>query len=213
MGAKIEKNKSKTTKIVEEVLNSSIHGIGAIAGVIGLIFGIVNFSGGTGLKIGFVVYGISLIVLMTMSSLYHALSFTSAKSLFRKLDHSSIFVLIAGSYTPFVVYLYSGWQLALMLSLVWAIAIFGIVIKTTIPHKTKKLGNVLYIGFGWMALLLIPRFSSLGLSIALLLLIGGIFYTIGAGIMAIKKPFTHVGWHAMVVVAATAHYAAIIKLV
>jgi hemolysin III len=205
--------KPTALNITEEVFNSSIHGLGAIAGIVGLVYGLISINGSMVTKTGFIIYAVSLIILMSMSSLYHALSFSRAKSVFQKLDHSSIFVLIAGSYTPFVLYLYSGWQMFLMLSLVWVIAVVGIILKTTIPHRTKRIGNILYIGFGWMALLLIPRFSSLGLNVALLLMAGGLLYTVGAGIMAIKKPFTHVGWHAMVVLAAVAHYIAIIKIV
>lgn len=200
-------------KITEEVLNSTIHGLGAIAGIIGLIIGTVNMTGPADIRIGFIVYGISLILLMTMSSLYHALYFSRAKSVFQKLDHSSILLLIAGSYTPFVLYLYSGWQLVVMLSLVWAIAVMGIFIKTAMPKTAKRIGAGLFIGFGWLALLLVPKFSVLGGTVVFLLLGGGLIYTLGVGIMAFKKPFTHFGWHFMVVFAACLHFFAIMNLV
>jgi hemolysin III len=200
-------------KITEEVLNSSVHGLGAIAGIIGLIIGITTISGSMSLKIGFIVYGICLVLLMTMSCLYHALYFSRAKPVFQKLDRSSIMVLIAGSYTPFILYLFEGWLQIFMIALVWAIAIFGVVLQTTMPKLSKKYGSALYIGFGWLALLFIPRFSQLTGIIIVLLISGGILYTVGAGIMAINKPFTHVGWHVMVVLAAVAHYFAVILLV
>lgn len=207
------KNRPTAGKITEEVLNSTIHGLGAIAGTIGLIIGIVNMTGPTSVRAGFIIYGVSLILLMTMSSLYHALYFSRAKRVFQKLDHSSIMLLIAGSYTPFVLYLYSGWKLIVMLVLVWAIAIMGILIKTVMPKTAKRIGVGLFIGFGWLALLLVPKFSILGGSVVTLLLAGGLVYTLGAGMMAFKKPFAHLGWHVMVVIAACLHFFAIVNLV
>ncbi len=199
-------------KITEEVLNSTIHGVGAILGIIGLVYGIFNFSGSTAIRIGFVVYGISLIVLMLMSSLYHALIFSRAKSVFQKIDHSSILLLIAGSYTPFVIYLYSGVQMLVGLIIIWSIAVLGILMKTTMPNIPKKYSMGLFIGFGWLALFFVPKLSELSQVTLVLLFAGGVIYTLGAGIMAFKKPFTHVGWHVMVVIAAVAHYGAIMNL-
>ncbi len=200
-------------KITEEVLNSTVHGLGAIAGIVGLILGIVTIQGSTSAKIGFIIYGVSLVILMTMSSLYHALYFSRAKKVFQKLDHSSILLLIAGSYTPFVLCLYGGWQMLLMLVFVWSIAVIGIVIKTAMPKTAKRIGVGLYIGFGWLALLLAPRFSNLGGTVATLLIAGGVLYTLGACMMAFKKPFMHFVWHVMVVLAACLHFFAIVKLV
>jgi hemolysin III len=210
----VEYRRPTTVNIVEEVLNSTIHGIGAIAGIIGLIFGLIHMTTSENniLLIGFIIYGICLILLMSMSSLYHALKFTKAKSVFQKLDHSGILLLIAGSYTPFIIYLFEGWQMYTMLAFVWSIAVFGIGMKTAMPNLAKKVGVGLYIGFGWLALLLLPRFGQLGGSVTTLLVLGGLFYTVGAMFMAFKKPFVHVGWHVMVVLAACMHYAAIIKL-
>lgn len=200
-------------KITEEVLNSTVHGLGAIAGIVGLIIGIITIQGSTRAMIGFIVYGVTLVILMVMSSLYHALYFSRAKKVFQKLDHSSILLLIAGSYTPFVLYLYSGWQLLLMLTLVWSIAVMGIVIKTAMPITAKRIGVGLYIGFGWLALLFAPRFSNLEGTVITLLITGGVLYTLGAAMMAFKKPFMHFGWHIMVVLAACMHFFAIVNLV
>ena len=205
-------NSPSAGKITEEVLNSAVHGLGAIAGIVGLVIGMVNITGPANVRIGFIVYGVSLILLMTMSSLYHALYFSRAKPVFQKLDHSSILILIAGSYTPFVLYLFSGWLLIVMLALIWSIAVVGIVIKTAMPLTSKRVGAWLYIGFGWLAIMLVPKMSQLDVSTVLLLASGGLLYTIGAGIMALKKPFTHFGWHVMVVLAACLHYFAIIQL-
>jgi hemolysin III len=202
------------SKITEEVLNSAIHGVGAIAGIIGLAYGLLRASDNTSTSytVGFIIYGITLILLMTMSSLYHALIFSRARKVFQVFDHSAILLLIAGSYTPFILYLFSGWQQLLMLVLVWAIAITSIVLKAALPKFMKRFGVAIYISFGWLALLFLPQFKLLNQTTVILLVIGGLLYTIGAGIMAFKKPFTHVGWHIMVVAAATVHYMAILSL-
>jgi hemolysin III len=199
-------------KLTEEVFNSSIHGLGALAAVAGLVFGLLNNSWSGTSRIGFVVYAASLVLLMTMSSLYHAFFFSKAKRVFQVLDHSAIFVLIAGSYTPFILYLFNGWQMYLMIVAVWGIATAGIVLEAVLPNLAKRIGVGLYIGFGWLAVFLVPYLSLLNWSVERLLIIGGLIYTVGAVIMAFKKPFTHVGWHLMVLVAASTHYAAIIKL-
>jgi len=204
----------KALKITEEVFNSTVHGLAAIASIIGLVFGLLYISDSPlSDKIGFMIYASSLTLLMTVSSLYHALIFTRAKSVFQILDHGAIFLLIAGSYTPFTLHLLNGWQLFIALALIWSIAITGLVLKATIPDKMKRLGIALYIGFGWLAILFSAKLRELEWSILSLLILGGILYTLGAGIMAFKKPFTHVGWHIMVVLAAIAHYFAIVQLI
>jgi hemolysin III len=200
-------------KITEEVFNSTLHGLGAFAGIIGLIFGILHSSSSSQGKIGFIIYGVSLILLMTMSSLYHALVFSKAKQVFQILDHSAIFLLIAGSYTPITIFLYDGWQRYALLSAIWSFAITCVVLSAALPNLMKRFGVGLYIGFGWLAILFIPRFSSLSGSSARLIIIGGVLYTAGAIIMAFKKPFTHTGWHLLVVLAATSHYFAILPLI
>jgi len=201
-------------KIVEEVFNSITHGLGAAAGVVGLILGIIILASPISFKVGFIIYCVSLIILMLTSTLYHSLTFTKAKKVFRFLDHSSIFLLIAGSFTPFVIYLYKGWAMGLFLAGVWLIAAVGITVTTVfvLPKDMKITGVLLYIGFGWMALLLIPKMGLLSASVIWLLLTGGILYTVGTIPFALKKPFAHFSWHLFVVAAACAHFFAIIKL-
>lgn len=201
-------------KITEEVFNSAVHGLGAIAAIIGLVFGILHGSSSPlHDKIGFIIYGVSLVILMTMSSLYHALIFSRAKRVFQVLDHSAIFLLIAGSYTPITMYLFDGWQRYAILTAIWVFAVTCVVFSAALPKLMKRFGVGLYIGFGWLALLFAPRFSSLGNPSASLIIAGGVLYTVGAIIMALKKPFTHTGWHVMVILAALTHYFAILTLI
>jgi hemolysin III len=152
---------------------------------------------------------------MLMSCLYHALKFTKAKSVFRFIDHSSIFLLIAGSFTPFIIYLFQGWQQGLILGLFWSLAVGGIVLTVTLvmPKSMKITGVLMYIIFGWLALLFIPKISMVTPGVLLLLLVGGLLYTFGIIPFAIKKPFSHFSWHLFVLAAACSHYFAIIKLV
>jgi hemolysin III len=206
--------KRTTIKIVEEIFNSITHGLGAAAGITGLVLGIIMLARPVSLKVGFIIYAASLIILMLTSTLYHALTFTKAKKVFRFLDHSSIFVLIAGSFTPFVIYLYEGLPQVLLLAAVWLIAAIGITVTTifVLPKDMKITGVLLYIGFGWMALLLIPKMGLLSASVIWLLLDGGILYTLGTIPFALKKPFAHFSWHLFVIAAACSHFFAIIRL-
>lgn len=168
----------------------------------------------TSFRVGFIIYSASLIILMLASTLYHALAFTRANKVFRAIDHSSIFILIAGSFTPFIIYLYKGWAEALFFSAVWLIAAAGIAVTTTLvlPKKMKFTGIMLYIGFGWMGLLLIPKMGLVSSTVIWLLIIGGVLYTIGTIPFAFKKPFAHFSWHLFVIAAAVAQFFAIIKL-
>lgn len=206
--------KKSTQKIVEEVFNSITHGLGAAAGVVGLVLGLIFMTSSTSFKVGFIVYSASLIILMLMSCLYHALTFTKAKKVFRFIDHSSIFLLIAGSFTPFVIYLYQGWWQTLLLAITWFIAAVGIVVTTVfvLPKDLKITGVVLYLAFGWLGLLFVPKITQLNHLVILLLVAGGLLYTVGTIPFALKKPFSHFSWHIFVVAAAIAHFFAIIKL-
>ena len=202
-------------KITEEVLSSSIHGLAALSALVGLVFGVMQTNTAPLQdRVGFIVYSISLALLMTMSSLYHALIFSRAKRVFQVLDHSAIFLLIAGSYTPITLHLFDGWQRYAILAAIWSFAVTCIVLSAALPKVIgNDVGVGLYIGFGWLAVLFAPRFSALGSAVAKLIILGGILYTVGAIIMALKKPFTHFGWHLMVVLAAASHYFAILTLI
>lgn len=206
-------NKSKL-KIVEEIFNSILHGLGAIAGIVGLVLGIVTIAANLSYKVGFIIYCTSLILLMLMSCLYHALKFTKAIKVFRALDHGSIFLLIAGSFTPFIIQLYFGWLQIVLLSVTWVIAIAGVSLMPTLilPKGLKKTNAIFYIAFGWLALIFIPKIHMFSAVVLWLLIAGGALYTIGVILYANKKPFMHLGWHLFVIAAATLHFFAIIKL-
>lgn len=206
------KNTKTTLKIVEEVFSSLTHGLGAVLGIIGLIVGLITLDASTAFTISFWVYSICLVLLMTTSSLYHALKFTRAARVFQILDHGAIFLLIVGTFTPFIVAMYSDWAMTLLLVLVWSLAIAGIALKAALPKVMNKFGAGIYIAFGWLAMLFIPKMSSLPTNVIWLLIIGGALYTIGAIFLASNRPFMHVTWHVFVIAAACIHYFAIIQL-
>ena len=195
--------------IVEEVINSATHGIGAVFSIIGLILGIMALSKPAIFTVSFILYTSSLIILMLASSIYHALIFTKASKVLRILDHNAIFLLIAGSYTPFIVFLYSGWAKIVLLILIWSLAILGITLKSTIPKAMMKYGMIIYIALGWLALIFIPKLSLIPPKVAYLLFIGGLLYSCGAIFLRFKKPFMHSAWHLFVMFAAGTHYLAI----
>lgn len=199
-------------RITEEVINSAIHGIGVLAALVGLIIGLLTFRASGSFTISFVAYVLCLVVLMLMSTLYHALTFTRARGVFRVLDHSGIFLLIAGSFTPFIVMLYDGIMQIILLVVVWLLAVTGITLKATLPVLMSKYGVGIYIALGWMAIVFIPKMSTLSAAIIWLLVVGGVLYTVGALLLAIRKPFIHAAWHVFVLAAAGAHFVAVIKL-
>lgn len=202
------------SEVVEEIFNSVTHGLGAIAATVGLVLGVVLLTTNISYKIGFIVYCSSLVLLMLMSCLYHALKFTKAKKVFKVIDHGSIFLLIAGSFTPYIIVFYGGLPQIMLLLAVWMLAATGIVLKATIfiPKRMNISGTLLYIGFGWLALFFIPKIHNLSATVIWLTVIGGLLYTLGTAFYASKRPFVHVGWHLFVVAAACSHFLAIVKL-
>lgn len=205
----------KKIKIIEEIFNAISHGLAALAAITGLVIGLITISTSLSLKVGFIIYASSLITLLLASTLYHSLKFTVAAKVFRAIDHSSIFILIAGSFTPFIVFLYSGWVELVLLIAVWLLAAGGIAVKTTLvlPHNWRKTGVLMYVVFGWLALIFIPKLSQLDSIVVWLVISGGLTYTFGTIFYAIKKPFMHLSWHLFVVGAAISHFFAITQLI
>ena len=193
----------------EEQLNAWSHGIGALLGVVGLVVLILNVN--TYIKwslFSVIVYGLSIIVLFTASTLYHAIKNDNRKYYFRIIDHISIYLLIAGTYTPVLLILLPdslGW---ILFWTVWGIAAFGVVLKLFFTGKFETFSTLLYLVMGW---LIVFDFSTLSDRIAnnglLLLFAGGLFYTVGIVFYAIEKiPYNHVIWHFFVLAGAISHF-------
>ncbi|WP_434035902.1 PAQR family membrane homeostasis protein TrhA [Formosa sp. 4Alg 33] len=193
----------------EEKLNTITHAIGAVLGVLGLALLIYYNEQKTGWTLfSVVVYGISLIVLFSASALYHYVSNENKKYYLRIADHISIYLLIAGTYSPVLLISLEqslGWTLFLV---VWGIAGFGLLLKLFFTGKFEVFSTLLYLVMGW---LVVFDFSNLAKVIGengvYLLFAGGLFYTVGIIFYAIEKiPYNHVIWHLFVLAGAISHF-------
>lgn len=205
----------------EEIGNFVTHTVGTALSIVGLILLVIKaLKVGGGLRLfSFLVFGITLIVLYLSSSLYHGLPLIiKSKTLYKVLricDHSAIFLLIAGTYTPFTLVTLSG-SLGLKLFIaVWSIAIFGIVIKIIYIGKFPVFFTALYIAMGWLiAFAVKPLFQNLPLGGIIFLFAGGIFYTSGVAFYASQRlMYNHFIWHFFVLAGSVCHYFAILLFV
>jgi len=190
----------------EEITNAIIHGIGALLGIAALVLCIV-FSAIHDNPYAIVsscIYGTTLILLYTISCLYHSLKINNAKRIFRIIDHCSIFLLIAGTYTPYTLVTLQGISGWITFGVVWGSAIIGIVLNAIDLNKFKKFSMFLYLAMGWVIIFtfktLVENLERPGLY---LLLAGGIVYTVGAIFYGLgkKKKYMHSIFHIFVLAA------------
>jgi len=206
-------------KKLREPVNGLTHLGAAVAAGIGLIILVVIGWGNIGKTISLTVYGISLILLFAASAIYHMVrARPSILNNLRKLDHSAIYILIAGTYTPFCFNLFTGfWQWG-MLILIWGLAIIGVAVKLLWMDAPRWLYTGVYIAMGWLALLGSKELlATLPAGAIAWLLIGGITFTVGAIIYATKsfnffpgKFGFHEVWHIFVILGALAHFIGIL---
>lgn len=198
----------------EEIAHSVSHGIGAVLSAVGLGF-LVWLSvqyGDIWHITSSIVYGVSLILLYSASTLYHAIPHPKAKRIFQLLDHSMIFVLIAGTYTPFaLVSLHGPWGWSLF-GVVWGIALAGILLETLKKERIKWLSLSLYLGLGWMAVVAIKPMLELVPTVGLLfLLAGGLSYSLGVVFYVRKQMlYHHAIWHLFVMAGSGLHFCAVL---
>jgi len=206
-------------KKLREPVNGLTHLGAAVAAGIGLIILLVIGWGNIGKTISLTVYGISLILLFAASAIYHMVrARPSILNNLRKLDHSAIYILIAGTYTPFCFNLFTGfWQWG-MLILIWGLAMIGVAVKLLWMDAPRWLYTGVYIAMGWLALLGSKELlATLPAGAIAWLLIGGITFTVGAIIYATKsfnffpgKFGFHEVWHIFVILGALAHFIGIL---
>ncbi|WP_418510085.1 PAQR family membrane homeostasis protein TrhA [Corallibacter sp.] len=193
----------------EERLNTATHAIGAIFGVVALVLLIMYNTHKTPHSVFSVaVYGATIIILFLSSTLYHAVSNQKQKHYFRILDHVSIYLLIAGTYTPVSLIALeqsNGWVLFYT---VWAIAAFGLILKLFFTGKYEAFSVVLYLAMGWLVVFDYTYLAQiLGANGLFYLFAGGFFYTIGIVFYAIERiPYNHVIWHLFVLAGAVSHF-------
>lgn len=203
--------KIKQYTMGEEIFNSVTHGVGSLLAIIGttvLVTLAAAFTDAATVCI-MLVYGISLIVLYTMSTLYHAFPFAGVKTFFRILDHSSIYLLIAGTYTPFTLILLRGTQTGVIIcAVVWIAALLGIVLNAISVEKFKKLSMILYVAMGWAVVFAVGDIvAALPPAGLWLLVLGGISYTGGIVFYVQKKiKYMHSVWHLFVLLGSVLHY-------
>lgn len=210
-------NRSKTYNIVDNVLSAVTHGIGfglSVAGLVILI--VVAAHSGNAMKIVcFTLYGSSLVLLYLFSTLYHSLVFTRAKRVFQIFDHSSIFILIAGSYTPYTLVAIGGAKGWVLWGIIIALSVFGILFYIFNPGKYVALNTVIYVLMGWMVIFAsADLYPVLGPKGFWLLVGGGVAYTIGAILYSMRRiPYIHVIWHLFVMLGSILMYFSILLYV
>jgi len=201
----------------EEIANAVTHGIGAVLGVVAftLLVTFAVWNGGTVEIVSAIVFGTTLVLLYTASTLYHSFPWPRVKHIFKLLDHAGIYLLIAGTYTPFTLVTLSGqggWRL---FALVWALAILGIALEAFWAYRPGWLSALIYLGMGWLALLMMgPLRESLDPVGLWLLVAGGLAYTLGTVFYVMKGvAYMHAVWHVFVLAGSACHVLAVMLAV
>jgi len=213
---KYQKQKGKAQTIVEEIANSITHGLGFGLSVAGLTILLVNANqeDDPWRIIAISIFGVSMIILYLVSTLYHSLTHSRVKAIFRRLDHAAIYILIAGTYTPVIlISLRTTWVIYL-LPIVWTMAIIGVYIKIFYIHRYEKLSLRFYIIMGWMAMIAVkPLFNSIPIESFIWIILGGIIYTTGVIFYSWNKlPFNHTIWHGFVLGGSFSHFMGILYI-
>jgi hemolysin III len=198
----------------EEVANSISHGLGLLLALVALpvlVLAAIQV-GNVRFLVGVSVFGGTMVLLYLASTLYHSISHEAAKQLFRVFDHTAIFLLIAGSYTPFslgVLHGPWGWSL---LAIVWTLAIIGITLKIRKRTRHSRMSIVLYVIMGWLAVVAVkPMVMLIPVPGILLILAGGLAYTGGLAFFAAQRiRYNHFIWHLFVIAGTTCHFFAVL---
>src|SRR6266446_4118284 len=205
---------SRTQSAGEELANSISHAIGLVGAMIGapILLLAAFYHGSIFFLVGTIIFTVTMLLVYFGSTLYHAWPQTRVKSFLQVMDHSAIFLLIAGTYTPFALGpLRDAGGLA-MLGIVWTLALFGVVMKTTRgPLRHRKLAMTLYLGTGWLGVIFIrPLTLAVPWSAVLWLIAGGIAYTAGTLFFANERlRYAHFVWHLFVLAGTSCHFTAV----
>ena len=203
---------------MQNPIRGFLHGGAAIASLIGLIVLVVNTWDIANARLGALIFGLSLILMYTTSSLYHSIPWSGVWKLrMQRLDHSMIFLVVAGTFTPIAIASLKGTNLAIALGTVWGLAALGIVLKTVLPRTATWLSVTIQLAMGWSAVFWMPEFyRQLGAGAVILLALGGLCYTVGVVVFLSKRPrmfpriFSyHELFHVLVITASTLHFLAI----
>lgn len=193
----------KKQEITAEVFNAITHGAAAILSIIAIVLLVMKgFEVSSPVAItAYIIYGLSLFTLFLNSTLYHSFSFSKYKAIFQKLDHGSIYLLIAGTYTPYLMISIGGTLGYVLLAVIWGLALAGIIFEVVATDKYPKLSTYMYLGLGWLGVIIIyPLYHSIEINGLFLLALGGIVYSLGTIFYRMKSnKWMHVIWHLFVI--------------
>ena len=204
----------KKTSLGELIANAISHGIGVIFAIVGIVLLLIN-SSGVAEVLSSVIFGVSMIILYSCSTLFHSFpeKMKRVYTVFQRLDHSSIFVLIAGTYTPFLVLVVNSTKGYILLGILWTITVVGIVFKAIWIEKYKYVHLSLYLIMGWSIVFVFnDMIGELG-SAFIFVLLGGISYTVGVAFYVSRFKYAHFVWHLFVLGGSVLHFIAIYMIV
>ena len=200
----------------EEIANTVTHGLGALLSITGLVILVICAVayGSVWHVVSYAIFGSTLIILYLASTLYHGLPAPAAKRLFKIIDHSAIFLLIAGTYTPFLLTnLRGAWGWSLF-GVIWGLSAVGIFLKCVCISRFQKASVIIYIGMGWLIVIAMREMAIHVQTTSILLLVaGGLFYTVGVLFYVWRRlPYNHAIWHLFVMGGSVSHYFSVYSL-
>lgn len=205
-------------QVARPLLRGWLHAVAIAPALVGAVALVVLTRGDIGRQVSVGVYGVTLTMLFTVSALYHRGGWSPRwRTVWRRLDHATIFMLIAGTYTPIVLNVLDGWMRVAMLLTIWAVAIAGAGLVASPLQLPRPLAVSLYLGVGWLALVITPvLYLRMGAGALVLLVIGGLLYSLGATAYALQRPQLwprvfgyHEVFHLLVIVASAVFFAII----
>ncbi|CAH6861868.1 hemolysin-III family protein YqfA [Vibrio chagasii] len=199
---------------IEERANAITHGLGVVLGVVGLILLLIrafDHQADTLTIASMAVYGSSIILLFLASTLYHSITTEKTKRLLKTLDHCAIYLLIAGSYTPFLLVSLRTPLAMWLMAVIWGIALVGIIMKIAFVYRFKRLSLVTYLAMGWLSLIVVYQLAmNIEMGGLVLLALGGVIYSLGVIFYVAKRiPYNHAIWHLFVLAGCACHFFAI----
>lgn len=197
----------------EDIGNAVTHAVGAFV-ALGLLVSLAWIAGRYGDALdglAFIFYGITILFMFTMSAVYHSMVHHTARDVLKRMDHVAIFLLIIGSYTPYVFSLLQTPRAYITYTILWALTIIGVVFKALSAGKFKKIGTLIYVLMGWSSLVLLPQIiAKLPTMGVIYFVASGVIYTVGALFYAFSKfKYSHMVWHLFVLAAAISMYLSI----
>ncbi len=203
--------------LAEDITNSVTHGVGAVLSISGMTLLVVlaSMKGDPWRIVTLSIYGSTLVAMYLMSTLYHGIQSPRAKEIFRRLDHVAIFLLIAGTYTPFTLVTIRGGVGWFLFATVWALAVIGVLLTAFAMGRFEKISLALYIAMGWIAILTIkPAMAAFPMWGMIGVLVGGLFYSLGVVFYVWERlPFNHSIWHGFVLAGSACHFFTILFVV